>query len=224
MPRKNFKKKPNYKRRKYNGRRKFFKRKWPVQKTLMPQRKYFRLEYCSDDVGPTTTVSPVYHAWAINDLYDPDVTGVGHQPKGFDQLAPFYQSWRVFGARITVQGVQLTQNTSSVIIVGASDSLLTPAGIREAYEERQARCYIVNDEKPFKFTRYFPCNVIKGNTKQQYKSEDNFVGHFTGSPADIIYAYTGACNLDESTSTEFSYRVIITYYCCMFDLRPMGLS
>ena len=43
------------------------------------------------------------HVFSANDLYDPDVTGTGHQPRGFDQLMGFYDHFTVIGSRITVK-------------------------------------------------------------------------------------------------------------------------
>lgn len=36
-----------------------------------------------------------------NGLYDPDYTGTGHQPRGFDQLIAMYDHYTVIGAKIT---------------------------------------------------------------------------------------------------------------------------
>jgi len=44
-------------------------------------------------------------SFRANDLYDPDYTGLGHQPRGFDQLTPFYQRFYVVGSRIRVKQV-----------------------------------------------------------------------------------------------------------------------
>ena len=41
----------------------------------------------------------VYRA---NSMFDPNFTGVGHQPRGFDQLMVLYDHFQVIGSRITV--------------------------------------------------------------------------------------------------------------------------
>jgi len=40
--------------------------------------------------------------WRGSALFDPDVTGTGHQPKGFDQMAALYRKYLVLGSQITV--------------------------------------------------------------------------------------------------------------------------
>jgi len=38
----------------------------------------------------------------LNGLYDPNFTGVGHQPYGFDQLTPFYNNYLVRAFKVTL--------------------------------------------------------------------------------------------------------------------------
>jgi hypothetical protein len=45
--------------------------------------------------------TPVAQIFSANGLYDPDVSGIGHQPYGFDQMAVFYNHYEVLEAVIT---------------------------------------------------------------------------------------------------------------------------
>ena len=38
----------------------------------------------------------------LNSLYDPNESGLGHQPMGFDELMSIYEKYTVVGAKITV--------------------------------------------------------------------------------------------------------------------------
>lgn len=57
-----------------------------------------------------------YHTFAINNAFDPDFTGGGLQPLGFDQYSQFYGRYKVkgFNAEISFQNA-----TNSGILVGA---------------------------------------------------------------------------------------------------------
>ncbi len=68
--------------------------------------KVFRtvLKYHDDkDLDPSAT-SDTYlgHSFAANGCFDPDITGGGHQPMGFDELMTKYQSYHVIKSTITV--------------------------------------------------------------------------------------------------------------------------
>jgi len=69
---------------------------------LFPPRTTRRLRY-SDDVSLSSSSGVVSsYVYAANDLYDPDRTGSGHQPMGFDQMMVFYNHFCVVRARIKV--------------------------------------------------------------------------------------------------------------------------
>ena len=49
---------------------------------------------------------PASYVFSANGLYDPNITGIGHQPRGFDQLMALYDHYVVIGVRaiLTVHG------------------------------------------------------------------------------------------------------------------------
>ncbi len=70
---------------------------------MFPLRHRCTLRYADDvDLGILGT-TPVAYVLAANGLYDPDITGTGHQPMGFDQLMSFFQHYVVVSAKITAQ-------------------------------------------------------------------------------------------------------------------------
>lgn len=75
------------------------------------------------DVGNFGTAQQVFRA---NSLYDPDFTGTGHQPNGFDQLMVAYNHFVVTRARINVRVLNTTTGGGTIepgaIVLGYSDS------------------------------------------------------------------------------------------------------
>lgn len=223
------KRRPYYRKKKRGvGYRRFNKSKTSIGRSFMPGRKSARLVYCSDALGATTTVAIQWHDFAANGMYDPDITGVGHQPMGFDQLAAIYQRYRVNACKITVDGMQLTPGTCGCLMIGYDDLNAKPLGLREAREQRTYKVYCINDQKPFRRTRYLPIGVASGRTRKQVHNEDNFVGVLDSSsgsnPPDVVYWHVGLVNLNETVSTSWNYRITLVYYVTVFDLRVIGLS
>jgi len=68
---------------------------------LFPARISKRLRYSTNFALTTTAGAVTTYVFRANDLFDPDFTGSGHQPMGFDQLMVFYNHFCVVEAKIT---------------------------------------------------------------------------------------------------------------------------
>jgi len=76
---------------------------------IFPASVTKRLRYSTSvSLATTSGVITSTQVFRANDLFDPDFTGTGHQPMGFDQLMSFYNHFVVRRARITL----LIRNTS----------------------------------------------------------------------------------------------------------------
>lgn len=68
------------------------------------------------DIGSTLNpgIGPVTagYVYSCNGLYDPNITGTGHQPMGFDQLMVIFQRYTVIGAKAVVTFVN-TDSTNA---------------------------------------------------------------------------------------------------------------
>lgn len=53
------------------------------------------------NLNPVTGGIVVGHVFSANGLFDPDITGAGHQPRGFDQLMQLFDHYTVLGSKIT---------------------------------------------------------------------------------------------------------------------------
>ena len=72
------------------------------KRTLLGNRLPVKLKYHSS-ITLNTDISglAVGHVYSANGLFDPDISGAGHQPRGFDQLMTLYQFYTVVGAKCT---------------------------------------------------------------------------------------------------------------------------
>ena len=62
-----------------------------------------------------------------NDIFDPDYTGTGHQPMGFDQWAVLYNHFVVLGSKVTCRFVlDADENDPAYVGVYISDDTTTP--------------------------------------------------------------------------------------------------
>lgn len=73
-----------------------------------------------------TTGARGVNVFAANGLYDPDITGVGHQPLYYDQYSAIYDQYTVIGSKITVTYLPRTAALCTIVgIVGDDDSTVS---------------------------------------------------------------------------------------------------
>lgn len=68
---------------------------------IFPDKKVVKMPYHERVTISATSGVPGSYTFAANGLYDPNLTGAGHQPMTFDQFASFYKYYTVIGAKIS---------------------------------------------------------------------------------------------------------------------------
>jgi len=76
------------------------RRKLPL--SGFPNSMTVRLKYTTEVQINPTAGSSAAHQFRANGVFDPDATGTGHQPRGFDQWMARYNHAYVIGSKITV--------------------------------------------------------------------------------------------------------------------------
>ncbi len=71
----------------------------------VPSEKWVRLRYVQEIQIDPGVAGIASHYFRANSLFDPDLTGVGHQPMNFDELGSPYQHYTVYGSKITATAV-----------------------------------------------------------------------------------------------------------------------
>lgn len=110
------------------------------RKAPLPNQMGTKLRYCetviiNPGIGGTAGV----HVFSANGMYDPNITGTGHQPRGFDQLlGSLYDHFTVIGSRITVDFAQQYNTAYNVMTVGIAlkDSTSVYADVNDYQEGR----------------------------------------------------------------------------------------
>lgn len=95
-------------------------------KAPMPNNFGAKLRYAETfTIDPGTVGVAGVHVFSANGLYDPNITGVGHQPRGFDQLMTMYDHYTVVGSKITA-------TFSTAGIAGAGGPLLVGVAVKDS--------------------------------------------------------------------------------------------
>jgi len=79
----------------------------------------------------TAATNQAEYSYRANSVFDPDQTGVGGQPDGFDQWKTLYDVYRVVAVEVEVQAIGNGANTNGLLAVAPSD---TTGGFSSAEE------------------------------------------------------------------------------------------
>lgn len=64
----------------------------------LPKSITVRMRYVGQFALNCAIGSPTFYQFSANGLYDPDITGAGHQPNGFDQMMALYNHYEVLAS------------------------------------------------------------------------------------------------------------------------------
>lgn len=93
---------------------------------LFPPRVTKKLRYATSASLSCSAVGTVSgRVYSANGLFDPDVTGTGHQPMGFDQMMLSYDHYYVTASKIEVLFKNISASTVNVAIRTDADVVIT---------------------------------------------------------------------------------------------------
>lgn len=158
----------------------------------------------------------------LNSLFDPNSTGVGHQPYGFDQLAGIYNRYRVISTSYVVNAY----NGSNAIryAVLPCNQLPPINNVSEVCENSRAKFRVQlpgGSTTVIKGKAYLP--ALMGRTKAQYMADDRFQAQVTAGPAELALLYITSQTLTDGTvDTQLSVTMEFTVE--WFDPNPIDQS
>lgn len=188
-----------------------------------PKRLFIQLKYVSDLVTFTcTSGSSIYYQFNLNDLYDVDLTGTGHQPMCYDQWQNFYGNYLVHGCEVSweLSNITDTKPFSAVLVgndgTGGSSNLLNARELlRGNRNSKSGVCKVGgNDNKVVFLKKYFKPWEQVGISKSQYLDERPIYGATWGaSPTTKISCQAWVQPHDESSSIVVKGRSSMIFYC-----------
>lgn len=105
------------KRRKFRRKRKR-KRSGPRVTKMIKDKTTSRLRYVDTISIDVSAASIANHVFRCNSVFDPDLTGIGHQPFGYDQHTLLYDRYRVLSSKITVTPVDVDSSNGTPCLWG----------------------------------------------------------------------------------------------------------
>lgn len=211
------------KKKRFTRRKRPYRRKRSLPVGGFANSKLVKLRYVQTISLNATGVIPAINEFRANSVYDPDKTGVGHQPSNHDRLAAIYDRYTVLGAKCTVHWVPTSSTPISpppVLLLHTSenggDLALAHAsgGINNVLEQPRlsnSHSYIGDpSSKPVMLTKYFSAKKFFGISK--FVGDSPYSADTTANPTEGAFFEVGVISPDDSVDPgAVSVRVEIDY-------------
>jgi len=199
-----------------------------VNRALTPfaQRYITTMKYCDVFNLNTTGITAVgTYAYRLNSLFDPDFSGVGHQPMGRDTLETLYNRYRVFKVDYVITGASANAYTVKIGALPANDTV--PAtNFSEIQEKPRSKFVIQNpggSQAILKGSVSLPS--LYGRTAAQVMSDDRYQADMGSNPAEaaILNIY-GSLIGDAAVVNSIACMITLTYHVECFDPKVLAQS
>lgn len=177
------------------------------------------MRYCTSVALVASAGASAIHVFSANSIFDPDVTGVGHQPMYRDQYAALYENYVVLGSKISVEFVNHNTGSGAVVsISGDNDTTIVSAVDTRTEQSNAISAAMAPASKNTLFMNYSP--------EKHLGTADTDTGiTATGSsPTNQWYYGIAACHIDSTSSLTVYARVIIEYTVKFTELISNGGS
>lgn len=167
-------------------------------------------------LNPVTGI-PAPYLFRCNSIFDPDYTGLGHQPYGHDTYATIYNHYSVPKATITMTPASSTNAIYGISLVDDPSVNSDFDTVRETKGTKMAICnqskaasvvQVYSDKQNFSKTVSQPTSALFGN-----------------NPSEVMYFHCWSEGTSSTaTANNLDFLVTITYEVNMWELKDLGQS
>lgn len=181
--------------------------------------KYYEQFNLNSALGILTT-----YQFRANGMYDPNITGTGHQPQFFDQMNALYNHWVVVGSKITIMPSSNIDSSRGFQIVAYLNDDSTTAGDFESAVQQPNSVNAVyapgrdnpNLELTFSAKKMFGGNVLNNN---------RLLGNnVTDPPEQTVYTIHMKATDPSATDCNVAIAVLIEYIAVWVETKDIAKS
>jgi hypothetical protein len=188
-----------------------------------PAQRTVELNFCDSIGWVGSTGSLGKYVFALNSCYDPNVTGTGQQPLGFDQWSLFYNHYVV---EECTYSVSIFADAVSHVMTYISDDTTTPTNTYDL----MALGGQVGVWQPGTPSHIFEgkVNLARFFNRKDIAADSDLRALTTANPTELAYLTIGVQDALQSTNTVTAYALVKLTYKVRFmepkDLAPSALK
>lgn len=196
-----------------------------------PQRQIVRMKYAQAfSLNIPNSVAVNTWTFNLNSIYDPDRTGVGHQPYGHDTLQTLYNRYRVIGCSWNISAMPLASGAYPIqfCALPSNEVETAPSNLSEWREKPRCKYMLQGQGAAIrKISGYSSIPSLTGRTKLQYMADDRYQAQFGASPQELAILNLGIGQAWDGTlgaDVAVSINVEMTYLVEVFDPKVLSQS
>jgi len=228
MPRNNNKKRGKFGRRPRNQRRNIRNNRFnrvssiSIGPAIVPDRAIVHLKY-TEDITRAPGASFDEYIFSGNGAFDPNVTGTGGQPAGYDQWCAFYGRYLVLGSTITIKAWDNSTTNNLLMSVFPTDTTGGVSTVIDSISQPYVRWQIMNYGGGYALLRLRNGISTSKVWGKDCRFDDLFAAATGAQPSNQWY---WCINADSSPGSNISYTMIveITYRILFFKRVGLDLS
>lgn len=167
----------------------------------------------------------------LNSLFDPNRSGIGHQPYGFDQLCgpsgtALYNRYRVYKVDYVVVVANDSYNIHYAVL-NTNDASPPIGNVSEARENPRCQYQCQNPGGTLKkITGSISLPSLLGRTKSQYMSNPDYAAQYNATPNElaVMNIFCQGLNDDVGVSMSHTVNILLTYHVEFFDAHVLDQS
>lgn len=183
----------------------------PAGNMLAP-KAMTKLRYADVQLRTSSVSDAGLYLYRLNGVYDPDATGTGSQPPGYDNISGMYQNYRVLWAKYKVKALY-TSGTSQLSAVWSTTNASAPTSLQAAMSQSDAEvlCHSTTGAGQTVMKKYISMAKAFGVEPAEIETDSDYGSLASTVPVRQAYLaiYTG--NSSGSTTSVCTYVVQITY-------------
>lgn len=205
------KKRPRSRKTNFSGFKKSGLLSAPLPQKLKAALKYNDTYNLNPGVGGTADVQVI----SLNGCYDPDTTGVGHQPRGFDELfgsSGLYTHYEVMKVQIKAYFANRDNNYHQYCSMTVRDGVSVASSANDYIESGSTKWTVVGTEGSSDNVRYLQVTLQPNKWLGRNRGDDELKGNASGNPAEQLYAHISCAPLQAQDASPVDVALEVTYF------------
>jgi len=195
---------------------------------LVPSTKKIKLRYSTNLAFGSLSGIINKNQFNVGSIHDPDYTGAGHQPFGYDQLAALYKQYVVLGAKVTAKFRQASANNIPHHVgawldrdLSISESSLSAIS-EKSKNRRNFSILATNSNATTSVVCYYSLKGFYSETDAM--NDHRYIGEFGSSPSNWPVINVAVQPVDQSSTSSVSLWAEIEIEFMVECRQPLELT